>query len=1023
MDNYFIREALRNLKVIVLIANSSSVLQIRFFIWLLSCSVALHLPGQDLKRFNTFSYSVNDGLLQSTITDVAFDNNNFYWISFPNGIQKFDGKNFTSVPIQPGLPDDKMVLFFQCSNGDLLLSHSGGVSRYDLNSNHFSQIYNNKPSNEKPSVFIGEDEGVIYFFTASGLIAGFKNSNYQLQFAQPSGFAGYMENEENRPKISRNVVDNAAAFIIKSNIYLWDLKARKLIAQSPTLPFLSPYFLEMRSRNLVMFSSFKANSPLLLYNFATQTITPHFIKGREKIESISRCVVTPWQNSQVISFNNRIWEIDTALGSLKSELVNFQNQPVASGAGIGRILTDKRGNLCIVTVTGGIKKLMRNSYPIKYYGNTEPTNTNILSLLPDKENNRILAGTAGNGLLVFDTLQQLVKHIKQLPGMGKYFAPNSIVKDPAGRYYLINNGQKQVWILNGDLTFYKKIPIATDVPEEERGVHYFGNFLWQSADTALTQSQGRIYKINFSQQTVTETEVTRGYTMGGIRDGNNIITHCNDELYFLDASTLALKNKIPFKNTGGVRSFASDAQNVYIGSNNGIFKIDGQGKVLSHLTKQNGLPDECIYAIAIDAEGALWCSSNKGIFRINKHGNILQLKKEDGLQENEFNTNVVASAKDGELFFGGVNGISSFYPGSIVNTEEKIDLLFTKIKINNEEAFTDSGLSAIDKIKLPFQQNSLSFDFIAMGNNNPDQYIYQYQMEGIDETWLQNNDMQTVRYLLPPGKYVFKIAASQLFDKDATAMRSVFITILPPFWQTWWFIGGMALLLFLITAFFISGYTRQRYRKKLAELKMEHRVQVERERISRDLHDSIGAYANAVLYKTELLEKEQQPNAKLGLMTDLKFASKDIITSLRETIWALKKESYTAQDCIMRIRNFVQPLGRYYPHILFKIEGEGSTEIHLHYSKALNVVRILQEAVTNAIKHSNAREIVIKSTQLHTQWQLEVSDDGIGFAENDFEETERGDGLINMKERATEAGFDLQIISSPGSGTRLIITL
>ena len=206
-------------------------------------------------------------------------------------------------------------------------------------------------------------------------------------------------------------------------------------------------------------------------------------------------------------------------------------------------------------------------------------------------------------------------------------------------------------------------------------------------------------------------------------------------------------------------------------------------------------------------------------------------------------------------------------------------------------------------------------------------------------------------------------------------------------------------------------------------MKAAHSLREERERISRDLHDNIGAYANAVLYSTELLEKEQQENLRTELMSDLKFASKDIITSLRETIWALKKETYTTEDCIIRIRNFIQPLSRHYPHIKFTIEGEGSAETQLHYTKALNVVRILQEAVTNAIKHSSASQIVITSTQQGGQWLLEVKDNGIGFLENGVEDTGGGYGLNNMKERAAEAAFDLKIITAPGAGTILIITV
>ena len=406
------------------------------------------------------------------------------------------------------------------------------------------------------------------------------------------------------------------------------------------------------------------------------------------------------------------------------------------------------------------------------------------------------------------------------------------------------------------------------------------------------------------------------------------------------------------------------------------------------------MPDECIYAMAIDAKGTLWCSTNKGILKIYKDNSFQQLKKEDGLQENEFNTNAVAKAADGELFFAGVNGVSSFQPADISSFAEKLNLLFTRIKINNEEIVKDSAAWNISSLSLSHSNNSFSFDFIAMGNNNPEQYIYQYKMEGVDKQWIQNEDVQTVRYYLLPGTYTFKIYAGRFFNKDAVAMNEIKIVIRQAFYKTWWFIALVSLAIIAVMAYTINQYIRDKYRKKLEALKAAHSLREERERISRDLHDNIGAYANAVLYSTELLEKEQQENLRTELMSDLKFASKDIITSLRETIWALKKESYTTEDCIIRIRNFIQPLSRHYPHIKFTIEGEGSAETQLHYTKALNVVRILQEAVTNAIKHSSASQIVITSTQQGGQWLLEVKDNGIGFRENGVEDTGGGYGLL-----------------------------
>ncbi|MEO6541685.1 MAG: ATP-binding protein, partial [Ferruginibacter sp.] len=484
------------------------------------------------------------------------------------------------------------------------------------------------------------------------------------------------------------------------------------------------------------------------------------------------------------------------------------------------------------------------------------------------------------------------------------------------------------------------------------------------------------------------------------------------------------QKKIPFKNTGFVRCFAEDAgRNIFIGSNKGIFKIDSTGKILSHLTKEKGLPDECIYAMVFDDKGLLWCSSNKGIFKVNPDNSVLQLKKEDGLQENEFNTNVAAKADDGEIFFGGVNGLSSFYPSVISNFEEKINLLLTRVRINNEEAFKDTAVWDIKNISLPYDRNSLSFDFIAMGNNNPGQYIYQYKMENIDDEWIQNEGLQTVRYLLPPGKYIFKIYASRFFDKDAVAMKEIHITIYPPFWKTWWFITSIALLLVAGLVYGINRYNKRKFRKKLMELESEHKLQLERERISRDLHDSIGAYANAVLYSTELLEKENALDERSALMSDLKFASKDIITSLRETIWALKKDNYTAEECLLRIKNFVQSLSRYYTQIQFSVTGDAPAAMNLHYTKALNLVRIVQEAVTNSLKHAASKHISITSSEQNGKWELTVADDGKGFNYETAKDLEQGNGLTNMKQRATDSGLGFSLEAEPGKGTGIHITV
>ncbi|MEO7046356.1 MAG: ATP-binding protein [Ferruginibacter sp.] len=186
-------------------------------------------------------------------------------------------------------------------------------------------------------------------------------------------------------------------------------------------------------------------------------------------------------------------------------------------------------------------------------------------------------------------------------------------------------------------------------------------------------------------------------------------------------------------------------------------------------------------------------------------------------------------------------------------------------------------------------------------------------------------------------------------------------------------------------------------------------MQKERERISRDLHDNIGAYANAILYNTELLENEENSSMKSKLMGDLKFASKDIISSLRETIWAFKKDHYSAEECLIRIKNFTQALSRYYPKINFKISGEPPLNSVLPSAVALNLVRIVQEAITNAIKHAAASAININNDVKENEWKLIITDTGNGFDAEKL--SAEGNGLQNMQQRAKDADFGFKITS------------
>ncbi|MCY7291282.1 MAG: hypothetical protein LH615_03785, partial [Ferruginibacter sp.] len=549
------------------------------FVWM--------VVAQQIQRYNSFRYNVNEGLLQSTIGSIAVDKNNFCWISYPNGIQKFDGRNFTIIPVQAGLPDNKSVHFYKCNNGDLLISHSEGISKYEIARNGFTIIYKNAPVETKQAIFIGEDEGIIYFLTEIGTVKGIQLHTLKMITETKTDLMAFASLSNYPPVFSENIINHTVGINVNYKLYLWDLKLCKMLSVSTLLPDISGFMLRLKTDHEILYFSYKINKGIQGYNFSTGKNSILFINGKDD-NPIDRCNIFPWKNKLLISFNNRLFVTDTSFTSLHSELVDFQNQSIAgiSSISAGGIREDYYGNLYIQTLNGGIKKVIGNNYPVKYYGTLKKEDNNIISLLTDKKNNRILAGAVHNGLLIFDTLQNLLKHIKVLPGKNLPFSPNCIIKNNRGDYILFNVGEKQWWMLKNDFSTLLPGPITSALPENKKGFHYFGNFLFQNKDGAVLQTQGKLYRSSFVNNTVSEHEVSTAYVMGGLLYGNFIIIHGNDELIYLDATTFSEIKRVPLKNTGNVRCFATSKENnIFIGSNNGIYKIDETGKILDHFTK------------------------------------------------------------------------------------------------------------------------------------------------------------------------------------------------------------------------------------------------------------------------------------------------------------------------------------------------------------------------------------------------------------------------------------------------------
>jgi len=452
------------------------------------------------------------------------------------------------------------------------------------------------------------------------------------------------------------------------------------------------------------------------------------------------------------------------------------------------------GNLWVSSNLNGLIKISFKTQPIHLIGNNIEDADFIKCFMVNKSANCILAGTYGKGLLLYDTIGNL---IKQFPLKRANTEAGTIITSIGQldqyHYLVFAFSQPEQYIINIKTHTIKPVSIPTF-----KSIGYYqeiiqlkpGELLYSSSNLNTTKIKWQQNQLNISFATVEDR--VQMEAMGNIKlqhqniesiTANPYFTKCIRQLSLDQAGRLVLQRR----NT-----------NWLIGTIKGIFEFDKNAKLLNTYNKDAGMADEYIYGLVLDNTGDIWCSHNKGISRISKEGNILNLTKSDGLQSDEFNYGAAAKTEDGQLFFGGIKGLNSFYPTLINNQLETPKLLVTHISTSDNKLSTDTAFWNIrnielpfGNIELPFAKNSLKIKVSAIGNFSGDYYNYQYRVKGLFSEWKNLGRNREINLALPSGKYILEMACSNSFMKNAIPQKSIFIKITPPFYLRWWFIFKM----------------------------------------------------------------------------------------------------------------------------------------------------------------------------------------------------------------------------------------
>lgn len=972
--------------------------------------------GQDAESRRFEALTVNDGLSQGFVTSVLQDRTGFMWFGTHDGLNQYDGYQFTVHRHDPDNPyslaDNVVTCVFEDSRNLLWIgTASHGLELFDRRTGrflHFPSGTENGPSANFIEAISEDASGMLWLVTPTGTDRVEVVEN--LADATPSPHFTWLES----PLRPNNEAGSGLFHTSGGLTYLHsEFAVYRLEKKHKSYPFEKIWETEDRKNGQVVriledtvSGLFILVFPRSIIRFADKNLQdPETFYSSDQIITVS-----------TIDHDGYLWIEDNA---------HFVRIHLATGHQT-RYCTD-----------ASLLKAAQNT--LRHY--TDPRGV-------------VWITTSGFGLLKYHPARDYFHHIA--PGQNTY----QILALPNGG--LVLNSKKYLDLKSGSSTLLEKpVPDLWEADYRRSAAEFDNGTMWMNSESGVVE-------------TTLDGRIMRRLDLGGGRPfplykaQNGYLWAGSDSLLFrIDTRTTAVaRYPIPVSpgsngydlvqgiaedtdgslwlaTTAGLLHFdykqptpwtiyrhhpdqkgslshdlvlsvcadgAEPTRYLWVGTKGGgLNRLDRQNGTFEVFNEKDGLPNPVVYGILTDRHHNVWVSTNRGIaVRYFKEQNFRKFSVNDGLQDLEYNRYAFARRND-TLFFGGLNGVNYFVPEQI-NTLPPPSVFLTGIKIFNRPVVPEVWGQAMQGtgITLRYDQNMVGLVFAAADYLGAGQLRYRYRLEGVDKQWVETETAHEANYTnLDPGSYRFIAMAS--LDGVAWSEQRVLVKlrILAPFWQTWWFIS----LCLMATA----GALYSVYRYRLSQL---IRLQNLRNRISRDLHDEIGSSLSAIsIYSkvaSEQLKNGSDNPAKL--VTKIGENTTRAMEAMSDIIWTTQTENDTLERVVYRMREHAVQLfesGRYSLHFEEKIHNRN---LGLDMEKRKDLILIYKEALNNIVKHAEGKNVWITIEESSHKIDLLIRDDGKGMEPN---ESRKGNGLNNMTARAASLRGKLHLESEPAKGTAL----
>ena len=743
-------------------------------IWVTAAGNGLNRMDRTTGTFTHYKHDPNDSTSLSTnaVFDVAESENGDLWVSsFGGGLNYMpageDGKfqHFRHDPEdENSLTSDRLYIIREDPRGNIWVGSSKGLNRIDADTKKVTRyLFDPSGSNESDDsipvsdVYIPEgDEEVLWLATNWGLVSLDTSTGKHEIFK--------IDEDDNRKNVLYQVISDPSEPHI-----LWVAGPGTGIARFDiTTSNFTSYRHDPRNPN----SLGDDETFSLLADRSGTMWAGHFVEGLSKFNpgSINFYHLQHDPEEEKSLAFGPVW----GLYEDSQQILWVGTHTPSKGAFLTRI--DPTGE---ITRYQGQIPLIESLSP-----------GSITAFAEDSQGQLWIGG--GGGLNLMDRKTGLVKRYTHLP------FPENAQRNNIRALIPANNNKNILWLgtqaglesFNVEKEEFKTIKLPSKDPEEQPSIQD----LLQSKDNVLwIGTLEGLYKINKAGKA----------SLASKYDPKDTTSISSDRIF-----SLLEREKEP-----GI---------IWLGTNGGLNRFDSKTGKATHFTDKNGLPNNIIYGILEDSNGTLWMSTNRGISNFDPENKTFRnYGLDDGLIALEYDQFAYTKGEDGMMYFGSMEGVTAFMPEKLATNETPPQVVLSGLKLFNKPVDPGPGsllkrpLSETQQLSLEYDQKEITFDFVALHYGNPARNSYAYMLEGFEKEWVEAGNKRSATYTnLSPGKYTFRVKAANADGVWSTEEATLDLTILPPWYQTWWAYFLFALLLILL----IFGVDRfQRYRLKKQE--------------------------------------------------------------------------------------------------------------------------------------------------------------------------------------------------------------